>query len=197
MEKRSSTAVEKVQPKKGINWPAVYQYMLDYCNDTTIHGFKVNRFPSCQIEFPSSAGSSRRTFFWRPDDKFQEFNRLPNCYFPDLSFMLLGRVVNLETFSLPWITFGYKFFSLSSFMFKEKGIRPKLTFSLPLLRQYMGETSRPWIERIFWMVAFVISTIGCALLIAEMFEKLQTNPITVSLAERPSSIQEVSEPCRN
>lgn len=57
----------------------------------------------------------------------------------------------------------------------------------------MGETSRPWIERIFWMIAFIISTIGCALLISEMFEKLQTNPITVSLAERPSSIQEVSE----
>jgi hypothetical protein len=56
----------------------------------------------------------------------------------------------------------------------------------------MGETSRPWIERIFWMIAFVISTIGCALLIAEMFDKLQTNPITVSLAERPSSIQEVN-----
>lgn len=44
------------------------------------------------------------------------------------------------------------------------------------------------------MVAFIISTIGCAFLIAEMFEKLQTNPITVSLAERPSSIQEVNEP---
>lgn len=58
----------------------------------------------------------------------------------------------------------------------------------------MGETSRPWIERIFWLIAFVISTIGCAMLIAEMFEKLQTNPITVSLAERPSSIQEVNEP---
>lgn len=58
----------------------------------------------------------------------------------------------------------------------------------------MGETSRPWIERIFWMIAFIISTVGCALLIAEMFEKLQTNPITVSLAERPSSIHEVNEP---
>lgn len=55
----------------------------------------------------------------------------------------------------------------------------------------MGETSRPWIERIFWMVAFVISTIGCAMLIAEMFEKLQTNPITVSLAERPVEIKKV------
>lgn len=42
------------------------------------------------------------------------------------------------------------------------------------------------------MIAFVVSTIGCALFIAEMFEKLQTNPITVSLAERPSSIQEVN-----
>jgi hypothetical protein len=46
------------------------------------------------------------------------------------------------------------------------------------------------------MIAFIISTIGCAMLIAEMFEKLQTNPITVSLAERPSSIQEVSENVR-
>jgi hypothetical protein len=55
----------------------------------------------------------------------------------------------------------------------------------------MGETSRPWFERTFWMIAFVISTVGCALLIFEMFEKLQTNPITVSLAESPSSIQEV------
>lgn len=61
----------------------------------------------------------------------------------------------------------------------------------------MGETSRPWVERIFWMIAFIISTIGCALLIAEMFEKLQTNPITVSLAERPSSIQEVNEKDKN
>ena len=61
----------------------------------------------------------------------------------------------------------------------------------------MGETSRPWIERIFWMIAFIISTIGCALLIAEMFEKLQTNPITVSLAERSSSISEVNEPHQN
>lgn len=63
---------------------------------------------------------------------------------------------------------------------------------IPISLQYMGETSRPWIERIFWMIAFVISTIGCALLIAEMFEKLQTNPITVSLAERPVEIKKVS-----
>ena len=26
--------------KTFINWKAVYQYLLDYCNDTTIHGFK-------------------------------------------------------------------------------------------------------------------------------------------------------------
>lgn len=58
--------------------------------------------------------------------------------------------------------------------------------------QYMGESSRPWIERIFWMAAFTISTIiGCSLLIAEMIYKLQTNLITVSLAERQSFIREV------
>lgn len=76
---------------------------------------------------------------------------------------------------------------------KKKSKKSSILLSCHFL-QYMGETSRPWIERIFWMVAFIISTIGCALLIAEMFEKLQTNPITVSLAERPSSIQEVNEP---
>lgn len=26
--------------KTFINWKAVYQYLLDYCKDTTIHGFK-------------------------------------------------------------------------------------------------------------------------------------------------------------
>lgn len=57
--------------------------------------------------------------------------------------------------------------------------------------QYIGEITRPWFERIFWMAAFTISTVGCALLIAEMINKLQTNPITVSLAERQSSIAEV------
>lgn len=42
-EKRATNAVEKIAPKKGaVNWAAVYQYMLDYCNDTTIHGFKVS-----------------------------------------------------------------------------------------------------------------------------------------------------------
>ncbi|KAG5682311.1 hypothetical protein PVAND_011670 [Polypedilum vanderplanki] len=92
--------IEKVAPKKQrINWAAVYQYLLDYCQDTTIHGFK-----------------------------------------------------------------------------------------------YIGATDRPWLERIFWMISFIISTIGCAMLISEMFEKLQTNPITVSLAERPSSIQEIAFP---
>lgn len=30
------------------------------------------------------------------------------------------------------------------------------------------KVGRPWAERIFWMIAFVISTIGCALLIAEV-----------------------------
>jgi len=41
-EKKAENAVEKIVPKKPwINWAAVYQYLLDYCNDTTIHGFKV------------------------------------------------------------------------------------------------------------------------------------------------------------
>lgn len=58
--------IEKIAPKKRrINWVAAYQYMLDYCQDTTIHGFK-----------------------------------------------------------------------------------------------YIGATDRPWVERIFWMIAFIISTIG-------------------------------------
>lgn len=51
--------------------------------------------------------------------------------------------------------------------------------------------SRPWIERIFWMAAFSISTIGCALLIGKMMDKLKTNPIKRSLAERQSFIREV------
>lgn len=138
VEKSMDESVVKVAPKKRlISWPAVYQYLLDYCNDTTIHGFKV----SIKIN----------TRYTRPIDFY---------HFP------------------PFHTFFSCLLCCAAL-------------------KYIGETSRPWIERIFWMIAFIISTIGCALLIAEMFEKLQTNPITVSLAERPSSIQEVNEPHKN
>jgi hypothetical protein len=42
-EKRPNNTIEKIAPKKAsVNWAAVYQYLLDYCNDTTIHGFKVS-----------------------------------------------------------------------------------------------------------------------------------------------------------
>lgn len=42
MDKRLEITSSKIEPRKPrINWAAVYQYLLDYCNDTTIHGFKV------------------------------------------------------------------------------------------------------------------------------------------------------------
>lgn len=45
IEKPMGNSMEKVAPKKSmVNWAAVYQYLLDYCNDTTIHGFKVRNF---------------------------------------------------------------------------------------------------------------------------------------------------------
>jgi Amiloride-sensitive sodium channel len=65
-KKMNGKEVTKIGPKKQrVNWAVVYQYLLDYCQDTTIHGFK-----------------------------------------------------------------------------------------------YIGSTDRPMVERIFWMVAFIISTIG-------------------------------------
>lgn len=192
IEKRPETAVVKVEPKKGVNWPAVYQYLLDYCNDTTIHGFKVIQFSSCQIEI-----SLDKTVAAFMNTQWQILGIQPRKAVGFWSFVfILGRVVNPQTFLMPWITFGYTF-SPQIFLLCSERLHLKLTFIFVDHFQYMGETSRPWIERIFWMVAFIISTIGCALLIAEMFEKLQTNPITVSLAERPSSIQEVNEPYRN
>lgn len=42
VEKNMDMSMVKVAPKKRlVNWSAVYQYLLDYCSDTTIHGFKV------------------------------------------------------------------------------------------------------------------------------------------------------------
>lgn len=42
IEKSMENSLVKKAPKKSmVNWAAVYQYLLDYCNDTTIHGFKV------------------------------------------------------------------------------------------------------------------------------------------------------------
>lgn len=53
-EKHADSAVVKLGPKKQtVNWPAVYQYLLDYCSDTTIHGFKVGLLICCHM---ASAG---------------------------------------------------------------------------------------------------------------------------------------------
>lgn len=83
IEKRPENAVVKVGPKKGINWPAVYQYLLDYCNDTTIHGFKVNRFSFNKIEFflLFHRNPKKRALFTIIEQEIQPSNKLALPFF--------------------------------------------------------------------------------------------------------------------
>jgi hypothetical protein len=65
-KKQPNNEVEKIGPKKSaINWAAVYQYLLDYCNDTTIHGFKVSgKFISSRAERSSKVDFRLLSSIW-------------------------------------------------------------------------------------------------------------------------------------
>lgn len=60
--------------------------------------------------------------------------------------------------------------------------------------KYIGERQLKWPERTFWMFAFIISFIGCTLMIHKIFEKWQSTPVIVSFAEKSTSVWEIPFP---
>lgn len=60
--------------------------------------------------------------------------------------------------------------------------------------KYLGERRRHWIERGFWIVAFLISVIGCTVMIFKLFIKWQLSPVIVSFAEKSTPVWEIPFP---
>ncbi|CRK87601.1 CLUMA_CG001397, isoform A [Clunio marinus] len=60
--------------------------------------------------------------------------------------------------------------------------------------QYLGERRRHWVERVFWVVALVISVIGCSIMINRVYKKWNTSPVIVSFAEKSTPVWQIPFP---
>jgi Amiloride-sensitive sodium channel len=56
---------------------------------------------------------------------------------------------------------------------------------------YIAEKNRSWCDRIWWIVAFCASVLGCGKLI---FDAWQINPIIIGFTGKPTPIWQASKP---
>lgn len=60
--------------------------------------------------------------------------------------------------------------------------------------KYMGDRKRNKPERIFWLIAFLISIYGCSRLILHIWQRWDRNPVIVSFAEKSTPIYQIPFP---
>ncbi|XP_059487052.1 pickpocket protein 28-like [Neocloeon triangulifer] len=60
--------------------------------------------------------------------------------------------------------------------------------------QYLGEDKRHWLERVFWMVAFVTAIAGAFTLITQLYRKWDQNPVIVSFSTSSTGITDIPFP---
>lgn len=60
--------------------------------------------------------------------------------------------------------------------------------------KYIGEQRRHWSERLFWVIAFIVSILGCSIMIYKIYTKWQQNPVIVSFAENSTPVWQIPFP---
>lgn len=60
--------------------------------------------------------------------------------------------------------------------------------------KYLGERNRHWSERIFWIIAFLTSVVGCFWMIANIYDKWQYLPVIVTFEEKTTPIWHIPFP---
>uniref|UniRef100_A0A1B0DLX5 Uncharacterized protein n=1 Tax=Phlebotomus papatasi TaxID=29031 RepID=A0A1B0DLX5_PHLPP len=60
--------------------------------------------------------------------------------------------------------------------------------------RYLGERRRPWIERVWWLVIFVISISVCSLLIWSSWKKWDDTPVIVTFADKSTFVWQIPFP---
>lgn len=60
--------------------------------------------------------------------------------------------------------------------------------------RYLGEKNRHWTEKTFWIIAFFASTFGCSVMIWKIYDKWQSSPVMVSMAESPTPYWQIPFP---
>lgn len=60
--------------------------------------------------------------------------------------------------------------------------------------KYMGDRKRHWGERLWWLVAFLLSIFFCARIISKVWQKWDRNPVIVTFAESSTPIWQIPFP---
>lgn len=60
--------------------------------------------------------------------------------------------------------------------------------------RYMGERRRPLVERVWWVIAFLLSIYGCSRLIYNVWNKWDQSPVIVSFAEKSTPVWQIPFP---
>lgn len=60
--------------------------------------------------------------------------------------------------------------------------------------KYMGDRKRHWAERVWWLIAFILSIYGCSRLIYNIWQRWDRSPVIVSFAEKSTPIWQIPFP---
>lgn len=59
--------------------------------------------------------------------------------------------------------------------------------------RYIGDEKRSLLERIWWLIAFIVSILCCGALIRNIVDKLDRTPVMVTFADKSISTLDVSD----
>ncbi|GAB0097251.1 pickpocket protein 28 [Sergentomyia squamirostris] len=60
--------------------------------------------------------------------------------------------------------------------------------------KYLGERRRPWTERVWWCIAFVLSISGCSIFIWSSWTKWNQSPVIVTFADKSTPVWQIPFP---
>ncbi|XP_030040427.2 pickpocket protein 28 [Manduca sexta] len=60
--------------------------------------------------------------------------------------------------------------------------------------KYIGEKERTYVEKIFWLIAFICCVVLCSCLIRQVWIKWNISPVIVSFAENPTPVWQIPYP---
>lgn len=60
--------------------------------------------------------------------------------------------------------------------------------------KYFGDRKRHWAEKLWWLVAFLLSIYGCGNLMLNVWNRWDRHPVIVTFAEKPTPIWQIPFP---
>lgn len=60
--------------------------------------------------------------------------------------------------------------------------------------KYMGDRKRQRVERLWWLIAFLLSIYGCTMIILNAWQRWDSNPVIVSFSEQATPVWQIPFP---